>query len=403
MNSVEFLIYVFYFVLLLSLSYWLDKRYRLSALGVIPFLILYISTIVLSSYSAHRAESDTIRYIEDAKLLITFIQSDFKLLGLFFLSGGNSIYPNSYYPMLISSNTWSNYSSFAIEKFYLLFSLLSKPNLFIVSIFFGFLAFCSKLLLLRLARIYGIAKNNYLILCIFLCFGMTDVYFVSGVYKECIFLFLISVLLNYYHSRKTIWRNIFAFLCIVQIIFLRFDIAMLIALAIVSIKAYHHFKLSLWTSKISYGILLFTIFIWLRFSPINTYLTTRLNRFSTKFYGNTGLGEIDWSEDLWSLLKILCFRWIGFFYTSIAELNSLFILIDFYNIFLLLVVVYLLINNFYWDNFLKNTINLILIVFSFIISISIPNFGTQLRYRAPFIVLFIAINLLNINIKKKYI
>lgn len=178
------LIYLFQFLVILGIVLYLNERYKISRLGVLPLLLLFLSSISLALVSAKFAEADAVRYIDDAKLLMSYIAKDPTQLGLFFLSGGNSLYPQYYFPMLIASNTWSNYSSFTIEKFYLLFSYISSPTLLNVSLFFGTLSFVAKLLLLKSGEFLGINKKAYIILWLYLCLGCVDIFLYLGFIKN---------------------------------------------------------------------------------------------------------------------------------------------------------------------------------------------------------------------------
>jgi hypothetical protein len=141
MNNSEFLIYCIQFVFRVFGFVFLEKKYKFLPIGLLPAVILLIASIFIAGLSAKLAELDSRKYMKDAILLMSFLDKDPSLYGLFFLTGGNGLYPQYYFPMLIASNTWSNYTSFTIEKFYLFFSLISKPNLLNVSLFFGVLSF----------------------------------------------------------------------------------------------------------------------------------------------------------------------------------------------------------------------------------------------------------------------
>jgi hypothetical protein len=71
-----------------------------------------LSSVCLAAFSAYLAELDSRKYFRDAILLMSFLEKDPRMYGLFFLSGGNSLYPESYFPMLIAPNTWSIYTSY---------------------------------------------------------------------------------------------------------------------------------------------------------------------------------------------------------------------------------------------------------------------------------------------------
>lgn len=144
MHRDELFIYGLQFIAILALALYAEYRFQFTRLSLRSTCLLFLSSVCFAAFSAYLAELDSRKYLKDAILLTSFLEKDPSHYGLFFLTGGNGLYPDSYFPMLIASNTWSNYTSYTIEKFYLFFSLISKPNLYNVSLFFGALSFFLK-------------------------------------------------------------------------------------------------------------------------------------------------------------------------------------------------------------------------------------------------------------------
>lgn len=103
MNNSEFFIYCIQFIFLVFGFIFLEKRYKFLPIGLVPALILLIASIFIAGLSAQLAELDSRKYMKDAILLISFLDKDSSLYGLFFLTGGNGLYPQYYFPMLILS------------------------------------------------------------------------------------------------------------------------------------------------------------------------------------------------------------------------------------------------------------------------------------------------------------
>jgi len=107
LNNQELLIYIIEAAILLAASLILYYKKFFSTVSIERYLFIFLSSIILSLVSAKVGmssfESDSRNFLFDAKLLSSFLEKDVSLYGLFFLTGGNSLYPASYFPMLDAS------------------------------------------------------------------------------------------------------------------------------------------------------------------------------------------------------------------------------------------------------------------------------------------------------------
>lgn len=103
-----------------------------------------------------------------------------------------------------------------IEKFYLFFSLISKPNIYNVSLFFGALSFVSKSILIRTFQLLDQDSFKLKLIYAFLLIGGFEVFFISGVYKENLLFFFLSFIIYAYYSRPRVCKFIVAFLCLLN-------------------------------------------------------------------------------------------------------------------------------------------------------------------------------------------
>lgn len=407
MNNLEHLIYIIQAVIFMTASLFLYKRYYSDILHIGLYILLFFTSIILALISAKIGvsglEYDSVAYLNDAKLLISYIENDKTLLGLFFLTGGNSFYPEYYFPMLVASDTWSHYSSFTIEKFYLLFSYLSSPNLYSISIFFGMISFMSKLFLLRIGHINGLNSQWLKILILFLCFGGIDLYFVSSLNKENIVLFLFSASLYLLYKENSLYRNSLLLIFILHIAFLRFELFFILVLVFGLLFMHKYFKLV--QVKIKIAAMLIPIFILgLFYKSLFHYFINKISRFQLKSIGNTATEKINIKANIFELVLNGLKSFIHLFYSSLHTVKSIFWIIDLNNIILIFGILVLVVK----FKFSKNSLFIGFITFNIcsliIISVFVPNYGAQLRYRAPFIILIIfSLIVFNISyIKNKY-
>lgn len=398
MNSSEFFIYCFQFVFLVFGFVYLEKKYKFLPIGLVPAVILLIASIFIAGLSAKLAELDSRKYMKDAILLISFLDKDPSLYGLFFLTGGNGLYPQYYFPMLIASNTWSNYTSFTIEKFFLFFSLISKPNLFNVSLFFGVLSFISKSLLLKSLHNIDPDARKVKILYAFLLIGGIDIFFVSGVYKENLLLLFLCVMLYAVYSPPKWWKYLLALLCLFNAIFIRLDTVILLVIILLIVYLYYRLEVSKWRNKIL--ILLFPLvpLILLFNSPYRVYVVDKLNRYGRLKAGNTHFDFIDWNADAILLIGQIFKRWLLAFY-SIYTTSSFLVILNFVCALTLVFIVYLLYHQSRIWNRITAYFTITFFSFMLVISLLVHNYAAILRYRSPLLVLMVFGLVLNIRKK----
>ena len=326
MTNLEFTIYCGQFAVIVFGFIFLEKRFRFLPINLTQASVLLVASILLSALTAKLAELDSRKYLKDAILLMSFIEKDPTLYGLFFLSGGNSIYPQSYYPMLIASNTWSNYTSFTIEKFYLLFSIISKPNLYNVSLFFGLISFISKCLLLK--TLYNLDKDKFKLnlFCLFLLIGGAEVIFVSGIYKENLLFFFICFLIYTVYSPLRKWKFIVAFFCFLHAFFLRLDTMVMILIVCFGVYLFDKYKSYRFWRFVFTSKFISISFMVLYLSSYRTYAVNKWIRYTKLRPGNTNFDSIDWSSDIWSLVLQILWRWRQAFYSTHVSSFSLIVL-----------------------------------------------------------------------------
>lgn len=400
MNNSEFFVYCIQLVVIVFGFVYFEKKYRFLPISIFLSLSLLLGSIVLAMLSAKVAELDSRKYLKDAILLTSFLDKDSSLYGLFFLTGGNGLYPQSYFPMLIASNTWSNYTSYTIEKFYLFFALISKPNLYNISLYFGTLSFFSKTLLLK--TLFHLDKNpvKLKLLCFFLMFGGLELYFVSGVYKEnLLFLFVSFIFFSLFTKPKT-WKYILAFLCFIHAVFIRLDTMVIMMLTGIGIYLLTEFKELEWKRYVLAFILPLISIICLYFSPYSDYVLRKLTRYSKLKMGNTHFDLIDWTTSYDVLFVQVLNRWKQAIFTLFTNLDYLWIVNLSGAITICFIIILLLNQSKLWHKLsLFTSINFA--AFILIISLFVPNYMALLRYRSPLLILFILGLILNLDSRSR--
>ena len=405
MNNQELLIYIIEAAILLAASLILYYKKFFSTVSIERYLFIFLSSIILSLVSAKVGmssfESDSRNFLFDAKLLSSFLEKDVSLYGLFFLTGGNSLYPASYFPMLDASNTWANYSSFTIEKYYLFFTLISKSTLFNVSLFFGFLSFIAKLLLIKTA--IQLKADKYVItwLTILFSIGGTDLYFISGLYKESLLFFFVSYFIYYFFTEKSKIKHLLAVFILIQFTLLKFEFATLFALICVLNYLWQYIRKGNWQERfISLMVVVISLGI-LYLSPFYTFIMNRIYRFSFKQIGNTAKEISEFDSNIITNIKSLIINILSVFYAPLADTRTEFIAIEIYNLLLGILLLVLIVRVKLKNSFLFFLLTSLFICSIFIIAFFVPNFGAQLRYRSPFVLLFVFSLILNQKYIKK--
>lgn len=398
MNNHELAIYCGQFLVIVFGFVFLEKKYKFLPIGLVPAVILLITSIFIAGLSAQLAELDSRKYMKDAILLISFLDKDPSLYGLFFLTGGNGLYPQSYFPMLIASNTWSNYTSFTIEKFFLFFSLISKPNLFNVSLFFGLLSFISKCLLLKSLDNIDPDARKVKILYAFLLIGGIDIFFVSGVYKENLLLLFLCVVLYVVYSPPKWWKYLLALLCLFNAIFIRLDTVILLVIVFLIVYLCYRLEVSKWRNRIL--ILLFPLvpLILLFNSPYRVYVVDKLNRYGRLKAGNTHFDFIDWNMDAILLIGQILKRWLVAFY-SIHTTTFFLVILNFVCALTIVFIIYLAFHQSRIWNRITVYFTMAFFTFMFVVSLLVHNYAAILRYRSPLFILMVFGLILNIRKK----
>ena len=400
MHRDELFIYGLQFIAILALAFYAEYRFQFTRLSLRSTCLLFLSSVCFAAFSAYLAELDSRKYLKDAILLTSFLEKDPSHYGLFFLTGGNGLYPDSYFPMLIASNTWSNYTSYTIEKFYLFFSLISKPNLYNVSLFFGTLSFFSKGLLIRTFHLIDNDPFMLKLIFSFLLIGGLEILFISGVYKENLLFFFLSFIVYTYYSRPRIWKYIIAFLCFLNAIFLRIDTMIITVFILVVVYLFYKYKkLGNWRFLlVALGASLPLILLYSL--DYKEYVIGKLNRYAKLKPGKTHFDSLDWNEEAYSLFGQIVLRWQQAFY-SVYTATDYLLLVNVLTTLSLIFVGWLLYYQSKTWHRLTIVTALAFLSFVFTVSLFVPNYAALLRYRSPLFV-FMIFGLI-LNIRKKTI
>ena len=138
-------------------------------------------------------------------------------------------------------------------------------------------------------------------------------------------------------------------------------------------------------------------------SPIKDHLLDRVARFY-KFadLGSTSIELIDWDSRLLSIILSILKKWASVFYASFSEMTQHLSWSNGYNAVLIVFVLILLAYQRMRYHRLYVYLIGFFLIYSFLIAMTIHNYGALLRYRSPVLVLFVFALICNIHIRKNY-
>ena len=403
---------LYYLVLFLSMAFLIIKsplfkrNKHVSSKGFL--LLFFLSVIISASYSyatIHYFKGDILLFFRDGNNISCFLEQDFfKNIELLFWHGGK-IDPPRIHDQVMGTNTWSIPSDFLMSRIYGGFMYISRENLYVISLFFGFISFLSKYLWIQIAEKYNLSKEHTFLLLFMIIFSGIDSFFIQGMHKESIAFLLISYLFYFQKSEKNLLSISLFLLSIIHLIILRNYIVAIFIIALVIWelrKAYiankNRFYIFLTTS------IAITIILIIKIAP---FLIQRKERFNKKAIGNTALDYIDFNNNFFENL-IVFFKSLFTLFFYIPNINNfsflhLFLILS--NLFFILWLIYFIKNkqikniNIAFFTFLPSIIGLLLII------LIVPNYGSIVRYRSVFIILIylgIVFNTKHVNIFSIY-
>lgn len=410
MNPNDVFVFVFQILGLSVCIYGLYKYRLASYISILEILALWTTSILfalLSTYIAtHGYEPDIRGYFADAQILLSYIENNFgRYIGVLFLTGGNSLYPDSYFPMLDASNTWPNVSFWTMTKCYTLFALLSRDTLYHIAIYFAFLSFLAKALwvvCIRKTEIDGVVRR---VLILFLCIGATDIYFISGMYKESLSFFFWTVLVYMiWYGGDTIWKWFWILISVYILASLRIEFVIIAILSWGMIQFVRGYRQRNTLDKIL-SILSVCITSWIIYlSPLWRFFIKMRIDMAALVAGNNKIERYQ-SSDNW-IDNVLDFvkHFLGVLYTPLqgakADIWAMAILIS--NLISIVFLVYVMVR---FDYKKKNYSQLIFLFIFLIgwmmIAYIVPNYIGQLRYRSLYFIIGILFFIFNSKTYRK--
>ena len=228
-------------------------------------------------------EMDALLAFNDAKFIYASISEDFlSRVWMVFLTGGNSFYPKSYFQILDASNSWSHIASWTTMRVYLLFIVLSKASIWNVSIFFAFLSWSAKINILKIYNLWS-KQSISKILFWFILVGGTDIFFISGLYKETIFFACLMMSLWLFLKSNRKWLEHFALIvCIYVMLNIKFDVFVILISPFFIYRAAQYWRNATLVRKLWSAIVVSFIAGLLTYQYLWPYLLLKKLRFSNK-------------------------------------------------------------------------------------------------------------------------
>jgi hypothetical protein len=337
-------------------------------------------------------EMDALLAFNDAKFIYASISEDFlSRVWMVFLTGGNSFYPKSYFQILDASNSWSHIASWTTMRVYLLFIVLSKASIWNVSIFFAFLSWSAKINILKIYNLWS-KQSISKILFWFILVGGTDIFFISGLYKETIFFACLMMSLWLFLKSNRKWLEHFALIvCIYVMLNIKFDVFVILISPFFIYRAAQYWRNATLVRKLWSAIVVSFIVGLLTYQYLWPYLLLKKLRFSNKASGNTVLEGYQWSNSMVENFANFTKHFLGVFYTSFFsnyELRHLNI-IGFVNLLTLIFLFFLAFRIQIQPSLRKKWLLMSCVIGFSIIAFYVPNYITQLRYRSIYMILFV--------------
>jgi hypothetical protein len=162
--------------------------------------------------------SDMNGYLIDGVMMNLYIKHDcYQYASLLIQQGGEHIPPHLREP-IFAMNYWGNTGNYLMVRIYAFFILLSKPNLYVISIFFAMISYIGKWSILQYFSKYTNSKTQDYIFIAILFFLPNESFWTSGLHKEA--LIILSLGMVMYGMRFFSYRNVLIQLLGLYIMFL---------------------------------------------------------------------------------------------------------------------------------------------------------------------------------------
>lgn len=403
---------LYYLLLFLSVAFFIYKssifkksKYVFPLGYIVLFAVSCCISFLYSYATIQYFKGDILLFFRDANNISCYLEQDFfKNIELLLWYGGK-IDPPRIHDQVMGTNTWSIPSDFLMSRIYGFFMYISRENLYVISLFFGFISFSSKYLWIQIAEKYNLSKEQTYLLLFMIIFSGIDSFFIQGMHKESITFLLLSYLFYFQKSEKNLLSISLFLLSIIHLIILRNYIVAIFIIALVIWelrKAYvsnkNRFYTFLTTSIVT------TIILIIKIAP---FLIQRKERFNKKAIGNTALDFIDFNNSFLdnSIIFIKSIFRLFFYIPNSNFLSPINLTFFISNLIFLFWIIFFILKrktqhiNFYFFTFLPAILGLILII------TIVPNYGSIVRYRSVFVILIyigIVFNTKRVNIFSIY-
>ena len=146
---------------------------------------------------------DIFAFQRDALIMLIYLKHDFYTYWeLMFRIGGKDI-PTHLSEPIISMGFWGNMSNYLMVKLYTIFSFISSPTLINISIFFSFIGFMGKFLILKAIENKSLGKFQFYTLAFILFYLPNESFWTNAIHKETLLTFAIGLVI--YAFSLSVW------------------------------------------------------------------------------------------------------------------------------------------------------------------------------------------------------
>lgn len=145
---------------------------------------------------------DVFAFQRDAMIMLIYLKKDFNTYWELLIRFGGQEIPAHLKEPIVSMSYWGNISNYFVIRLYAIFGFISRPSLYNISIFFAFISFVGKFLLLKSVDDYPLSKKQYLALIGVLFFLPNESFWTLSLHKETLIIFCLGLIVYGIYTPK---------------------------------------------------------------------------------------------------------------------------------------------------------------------------------------------------------
>ncbi len=200
-------IYLIYLLILCHPIYRF-RWFRLKSLAPHSVLGLFLVCCGFSIFNVYArinifdSFEDVFAFQRDAMIMLIYLKADFNTYWELLVRLGGKEIPDHLKEPIVSMSYWGNMSNYCIIRLYAIFAYISSPSLYNISIFFSFISFVGKFLMLKAIDNYQFSKKQYLALIGIVFFLPNESFWTLSMHKETLIMFCLGMIVYGIYSSK---------------------------------------------------------------------------------------------------------------------------------------------------------------------------------------------------------